>query len=134
MTTTEMSAQYRKTPGSIQHHRKQPRSTRPNRVTYVSWREPMSVRQANALFESAVLPDLTGRLECLLYSLDDDEREEAVQDCICQAFEAYRALKLYMAGDGSPYLVNVSAALAEHSAAQYHAGVRFASPRTEFRL
>lgn len=98
------------------------------------WREPLSIRQVNSLFEGAVMPGLVHRLQRLFHDFGNEDREETVQDCICQALEIYRALKLYMAGGKSRSLVSFSFALADHVASRYLAGTRFASPHAESRL
>lgn len=53
--------------------------------SYVPWREPISERQINAYFEKQILPELTILLKGAFEELSEFDREEAIQDSVCQA-------------------------------------------------
>lgn len=63
--------------------------------SYSPWRKPLSERQVNAYFERQILPELSVLLESAFEELSEFDREEAVQDSVCQALEAFRTLGLY---------------------------------------
>lgn len=60
--------------------------------SYPMWRQASPVHASNKYFEETLLPELHLLLWSEFESLPDDEREDAVQDMICQALVAYRAL------------------------------------------
>ena len=63
--------------------------------SYSPWRKPMSERQINDYFERQILPELSALLEGAFQDLSEFDREEAVQDSVCQALEAFRVLRLH---------------------------------------
>jgi hypothetical protein len=76
------------------------------------------------MFVREVLPGLTQALERRFTDWFEADREDAVQDCICQALETWRGL-------GIPWTkqqAEIPAALAAHVSDRYFSGVRFAQP------
>lgn len=94
---------------------------------YTPWRTPLSDRQMNNAFESQIMPGLTLRLEHAFADLAEDEREDAVQDATCQAFEAYKLLRVGENLNRSHNTDDTVFALATFASARYQNGVRFAS-------
>ena len=54
------------------------------------WREPK--RRGDALFAERILPELSVLLDGIFRAVPHLDREEAVQDAVCQALEAFRTL------------------------------------------
>jgi len=102
--------------------------------TYAPWRKPVSERQINAHFEKQILPELTVLLEGAFEDLTDFDREEAVQDSVCQALQAFRVLRLHENIRANTALDETALVLAKFASSQYLAGVRFAAPRSESSL
>ena len=102
--------------------------------TYSPWREPISEHQLNTHFEQRILPELSVLLEAAFVDFSESDCEEAVQDAICQALEAFRALRLYGNIRWNTAHSEIALVLAKYASSQYLAGVRFASPRSESRL
>lgn len=102
--------------------------------TYTPWREPMSERQINTYFEQHILPELTILLEGAFEDLPDFDREEAVQDSVCQALEAFRVLRLHENIRQNTARDETALVLAKFASSRYLAGVRFANPRSGSRL
>jgi hypothetical protein len=71
-----------------------------------------------------VLPGLIQALERRFIDWFDADREDAVQDCVCQALETWRSLGIPWAG----HRAELPAALAAHVSDRYFSGVRFAQP------
>jgi hypothetical protein len=71
------------------------------------------------------MPGLTAALLREFEGWFESDQEEAVQDCVCLALEAYRAMRVYgrTIWDAEP------ASLAAHASRKYLSGVRFAQPR-----
>lgn len=97
--------------------------------SYSPWREPMSERQINAYFEQQILPELSVLLEDAFQDFSDFDREEAVQDSVCQALEAFRVLGLHENIRANTARDETALVLAKFASSQYLAGVRFAAPR-----
>lgn len=106
----------------------------PHPRRYPPWREPLSERQINAMFERQILPELSVLLEDAFREFSDSDREEAVQDATCQALSAYRTLELYGKRRESASSGDVARDLAAFASARYLDGVRFAMPRSASRL
>jgi hypothetical protein len=83
----------------------------------------MSRRQVDALFVWDILPGLTAALEREFADWFESDREEAAQDCVCLALEAYRAMRIH----GRTIWDVEPAALAAHASRKYLSGVRFAA-------
>ena len=90
----------------------------------------MSQRQVNAYFEQEVLPELSVLLESAFEDLTEFDREEAVQDSVCQALEAFRALRLHENVRQNTARDETALVLAKIASSQYLAGARFAAPRS----
>jgi len=97
---------------------------------YTPWREPVSERQINSYFEQQILPELTTLLEGAFEDLTDFDREEAVQDSVCQALQAFRVLGLRENISQNTARDETALVLAKFASNQYLAGVRFAAPRS----
>ena len=92
---------------------------------HVVWREPFSRRQLDALFVQEVLPGLTRALEREFADWFEADREDAVQDCVCQAMETWRGLGIAW----TKHRAAIPVALAAHVSGRYFHGVRFAQHR-----
>ena len=106
--------------------------TRPR--AYAPWREPVSERQINTYFEQQILPELTTLLEGAFEDLTDFDREEAVQDSVCQALQAFRVLRLHENIRQNTALDETALVLAKYASSRYITGARFANPRSESYL
>lgn len=102
--------------------------------SYTPWREPMSERQINSYFEQQILPELTVLLEGAFEEMAEFDREEAVQDSVCQALRAFRVLRLHENIRKNTARDETALVLAKFASSQYLTGVRFASPRSESSL
>jgi hypothetical protein len=89
------------------------------------WREPFSRRELDALFVREVLPGLTRALERQFIDWFEADREDAVQDCVCQTLEVWRRLGI----PWSRHRAEIPSVLAAHVSGRYFSGVRFAQPR-----
>jgi hypothetical protein len=69
-----------------------------------------------------VLPRLTRALEREFAGWFEADREDAIQDCVCQALETWRGLGIPWAN----HRAEIPAALAGHVSNRYFRGVRFA--------
>jgi hypothetical protein len=113
---------------------KSPSITKHRPRAYTPWREPVSERQINAHFEQRILPELSVLLEAAFVDFSESDCEEAVQDAVCQALEAYRTLRLGETGHTVADNDKTPAALARFASGRYLAGVRFANSRSASRL
>ena len=102
--------------------------------SYTSWREPMYERQINTYFEQQILPELTVLLEGAFEEMTEYDREEAVQDSVCQALQSFLLLRLHDNIRQNTTRDETALVLAKFASSQYLAGIRFASPRSESRL
>ena len=102
--------------------------------SYSPWREPMSERQVNEFFERQILPELSALLKGAFRDFSDYDREEAVQDSVCQALEAFRVLRLHENIRANTARDETALVLAKFASSQYLTGVRFANPRSDYRL
>jgi hypothetical protein len=71
-------------------------------------------------------------LDSAFHELSELDREEAVQDSVCQALEAFRVLRLHERTNTAQD--ETALVLAKFASSQYLAGIRFASPRSTSRL
>lgn len=101
---------------------------------YTPWREPLSDQQINTYFEQQILPELTVLLEGAFKELMEFDREEAVQDSVCQALQAFRVLRLHENIRQNTARDETVLVLAKFASSQYLTGVRFANPRSESSL
>ena len=102
--------------------------------SYTPWREPVSETQVNTYFERQILPELSTLLEGVFRDFSDFDREEAVQDSVCQALETFRVLRLHENIRQNTALDETALVLAKFASSQYLAGIRFASLRSTSRL
>lgn len=102
--------------------------------SYTPWREPMSTTQINTYFERQILPELTALLEGAFEELSEFDREDAVQDSVCQALQAFRVLRLHENIRQNTACDETALVLAKFASSQYLSGSRFASPRSVSRL
>ena len=98
------------------------------------WREPMSERQINTHFEKHILPELSVLLEAAFVDFSESDCEEAVQDAVCQALAAFRALRLYENIRRNTARDEIALVLAKFASSQYLAGVRFVNSCPASRL
>jgi hypothetical protein len=110
---------------------KSPSFTKCRPRAYSPWRNPVSERQIDAHFEHRILPELSVMLEGTFEDLSELDREEAVQDSVCQALEAFRTLRLHQNIRQNTARDETALVLAKFASSQYLAGVRFAAPRSE---
>lgn len=94
----------------------------------------MSEAQINAYFESQILPELSVLLEGAFEDLTEFDREEAIQDAICQALVAWRMLRLHENIRKNTARDETALVLAKFASSQYLAGIRFANPRSNSHL
>ena len=102
--------------------------------TYAPWREPMSEQQINTHFEKRILPELSVLLKAAFVDFSEFDCEEAVQDAICQALKAFRALRLHSNIRRNTAHSEIALVLAKFASSQYLAGVRFVNSCPASRL
>lgn len=100
---------------ALWHRARRPRQQRTRR------RVIPQQRDARAAFENVLFPELSSMFNSMFSDHTENDREEAVQECICQAWLAYSGLPTSTADAAT------ARQLAARVYSQYQAGDRFLS-------